>query len=341
MTCTYAALKRRELIKLGFEYDNIIVEEAGQILEIETFIPLLLQEPKNNESRLKRVILIGDNNQLPPVVQNNAYRLYGNMDQSLFTRFIRTQIPTINLDYQGRSRPTIVDLYRWRYNIHDLQHVLHKHENGLYYTANAGLLYEYQFINVPDHEGRGEICPSPFYYQNLAEAEYVVAMYMYMCLNGYNPEKISILTTYRGQKQLIKDIIKQKCEWNPFFKTPLKITTVDKYQGQQNDYILLSLVRTKNIGHLRDIRRLVVALSRAKLGLYIFGRWDLYKDCFELKKSFNLLNQKPKDLCIVINESFPTERVFKEYNIPNIKIEDFKHLYRIDQELLKFKLIHK
>lgn len=47
----------------------------------------------------------------------------------------------------------------------------------------------------------------------------------------------------------------------PFFT---KVTTVDKYQGQQNDYVLLSLVRTRIVGHLRDVRRLVVAMSRAR-----------------------------------------------------------------------------
>ena len=44
------------------------------------------------------------------------------------------------------------------------------------------------------------------------------------------------------------------------------------FLGQQNDYILLSLVRTKTVGHIRDVRRLIVAMSRARLGLYIFGR---------------------------------------------------------------------
>ena len=43
MTCTHAALKRRDLVQLGFQYDNIMMEESAQILEIETFIPLLLQ----------------------------------------------------------------------------------------------------------------------------------------------------------------------------------------------------------------------------------------------------------------------------------------------------------
>ena len=54
MTCTHAALKRKDLVKMGFKYDNIIMEEAAQILEIETFIPLLLQTPQDGHNRLKR-----------------------------------------------------------------------------------------------------------------------------------------------------------------------------------------------------------------------------------------------------------------------------------------------
>ena len=51
------------------------------------------------------------------------------------------------------------------------------------------------------------------------------------------------------------------------------VDTLNKsFLGQQNDYILLSLVRTKTVGHIRDVRRLIVAMSRARLGLYIFGR---------------------------------------------------------------------
>lgn len=52
---------------------------------------------------------------------------------------------------------------------------------------------------------------------------------MYLVLIGYNPKNISILTTYNGQKMLIKDIINRKCSWHSLFKSPYKITTVDKY----------------------------------------------------------------------------------------------------------------
>ena len=67
----------------------------------------------------------------------------------------------------------------------------------------------------------------------------------------------------------------------------LQITTVDRYQGQQNDYIILSLVRTKTVGHLRDVRRLIVAMSRARLGLYVFARVSLFQNCFELRPAFS------------------------------------------------------
>ena len=84
----------------------------------------------------------------------------------------------------------------------------------------------------------------------------------------------------------------------------LQIATVDKYQGQQNDYILLSLVRTRAVGHIRDVRRLVVALSRARLGLYIFGRAELFANCYELRPAMKQLLARPQRLHL-----HPSERV--------------------------------
>lgn len=104
MTCTHAALKRKELVDMGFKYDNILMEESAQILEIETFIPLLLQNPQDGYNRLKRWIMIGDHHQLPPVIKNMAFQKYSNMEQSLFTRLVRLGVPTVDLDQQGRAR---------------------------------------------------------------------------------------------------------------------------------------------------------------------------------------------------------------------------------------------
>ncbi|KAK7598066.1 hypothetical protein V9T40_006301 [Parthenolecanium corni] len=310
MTCTHAALKRQDLVDLGFKYDNILMEEAAQILEIETFIPLLLQNPQDGFNRLKRWIMIGDHHQLPPVIKNMAFQKYSNMEQSLFTRLVRIGVPTIDLDCQGRARSSICNLYNWRYkSLGNLSHIENLTE---YQLANAGFTFEYQLINVEDFEGAGESEPRPFFYQNLAEAEYCVALFMYMRLIGYPAHKITILTTYNGQKQMIREIIQRRCATNPLIGMPHKVTTVDKFQGQQNDYILLSLVRTRAVGHLRDIRRLVVAMSRARLGLYIFARISLFKNCFELTPAFNQLMKRPPKLHIHPEETYPTNRLLNQ-----------------------------
>ncbi|KAI0223970.1 hypothetical protein L0F63_001321 [Massospora cicadina] len=271
MTCTHAALKRRELVELGFKYDNVVLEEAAQILEIETFIPLVLQ---NSCAELKRVVLIGDHLQLPPVVKNMGFQAYGNMEQSMFARLMRLGVPAIHLDKQGRARPQLADLYRWRYpGLGDLG------GNPRHALANPGFVYPFQFIDLPSTETE----PVPYFYQNLVEAEFVVAMYQYMRLMGYPAASISILTTYNGQVALIKDVLASRCANVPGLGLPGRVSTVDKYQGEQNDYILLSLVRTKTVGHLRDVRRLTVALSRARLGLYVVGQRELFERCPELR----------------------------------------------------------
>ncbi|XP_078034935.1 RNA helicase aquarius [Augochlora pura] len=325
MTCTHAALKRRELVDMGFKYDNILMEESAQILEIETFIPLLLQNPQDGYNRLKRWIMIGDHHQLPPVIKNMAFQKYSNMEQSLFARFVRLGVPTVDLDGQGRARPSICNLYNWRYK--KLGNLFHVECSPEYLVANAGFLYDFQLINVEDFNGVGESEPSAYFYQNLAEAEYCVAVFMYMRLLGYPADKISILTTYNGQKHLIRDVINIRCASNPLIGRPNKVTTVDKYQGQQNDYILLSLVKTRAVGHLRDARRLVVAMSRARLGLYVFARVSLFKNCFELTPAFDQLMQRPLKLQLLPQEHYPTDRLNDA--IPStspMEIEDMPHM---------------
>jgi intron-binding protein aquarius len=301
---------------------SVIIEEAAQILEVETMIPMLLQntDPVSNQSRLKRVVLIGDAQQLPPVIQHQVLAKVCRLEQSLFSRLLRMGVPNVTLDLQGRARPDLASLYAWKYTfpsadgsvreLGNLHAVLNQPE---YHTGNAGFVHTYQFIDVPNFNGKGESSPTPFFYQNLGEAEYVVAVYQYMRLLGYPANKISIITTYNGQKQLIRDILQQRCRNSTLFGYPAQVTTVDKYQGQQNDYILLSLVRTESVGHIRDLRRLIVALSRARLGLYVFGRLSLFENCFELMPAFARLKQRPTSLQLIAGEAYPCQR---PHNVP-------------------------
>jgi len=130
-----------------------------------------------------------------------------------------------------------------------------------------------------------------------------------MVLIGYAPDKISILTTYNGQKELISDILKHRCgPGTPLAGVyPKAVSTVDQYQGQQNDIILLSLVRTKTVGHLRDIRRLVVSVSRSRLGLYVFCRASIFTQSHDLKVTMNMFQSKPTKLQLVLGEAVTDE----------------------------------
>lgn len=73
-------------------------------------------------------------------------------------------------------------MYSWRYDGLDDLPVIASTE--AYQHANAGIAYEYQLIDVGKYQGKGETEPVPYFYQNLGEAEYIVAMYQYMRLVG-------------------------------------------------------------------------------------------------------------------------------------------------------------
>ncbi len=225
------------------------------------------------------------------------------MDQSLFARFVRLGVPTVMLDAQGRARPSLARLFNWRYaGLQDLPQVSARPE---FRAANAGLRYDYQLIDVGDFHGRGEYEPSPYFHQNLGEAEFVCATYQYMRLLGYPAHSISVITSYNGQKNLLRDVFRRRCASHPMFGLPHKISTLDRFQGQQNDYVLLSMVRTKAVGHIRDVRRLIVGMSRARLGFCVFCRKALFENCYELTPAFAHLVRRPSRLHLVPNEIHP------------------------------------
>jgi intron-binding protein aquarius len=119
----------------------MVMEEAAQVLEVETLIPMLLQNTDTVDGcRLKRVVLIGDHHQLPPVVQHPAFQRYSQLDQSMFARFIRMGVPFVQLDRQGRARADIAALYSWRYTLAHTHSVLvlcdrHCRVDSIHYDA--------------------------------------------------------------------------------------------------------------------------------------------------------------------------------------------------------------
>lgn len=91
--------------------------------------------------------------------------------------------------------------------------------------------------------------------------------------------------------------------------------------------MILSLTRTSRVGYLRDVRRLTVALSRARLGLYVLGRRDVFESCFELRQAFDILLQRPDKLMLVTGELWPSQRVLKDEegaDVPNEELAEFQ-----------------
>lgn len=99
MTCKQAALSERKLTSLGLVFGSLVLEEADQASEVESLLPLLLAGSKNRgAANLKRVTLLGSVTAPAPAVKSEALRAYAHLDQSLFARLLRLDVPRVVLD---------------------------------------------------------------------------------------------------------------------------------------------------------------------------------------------------------------------------------------------------
>ncbi|XP_006881685.1 PREDICTED: NFX1-type zinc finger-containing protein 1 [Elephantulus edwardii] len=254
MTTTGAAKYRQILQKV--EPQIVIVEEAAEVLEAHTIATL--------SKACQHLILIGDHQQLRPSA--NVYDLAKNfnLEVSLFERLVKVNIPFVRLNYQHRMRPEIARLL----TPHIYQD-LENHPSVLKYEEIKGVSSNIFFIehNFPEQkiqEGKS--------HQNQHEAQFVVELCKYFLCQEYLPSQITILTTYTGQLFCLRKLMPAKTF------AGVKVHVVDKYQGEENDIILLSLVRSNQegkVGFLQISNRICVALSRAKKGMYCIGNMKM------------------------------------------------------------------
>ncbi|CAF1002415.1 unnamed protein product [Didymodactylos carnosus] len=259
MTTTCAAKYFTVLQKIGCKI--IIVEEAAEIFEAHIICSL--------SAKCEHLILIGDHQQLRP--NPTVYRLAQtyNIDVSLFERFIKNDFPSVRLNIQYRMRPEICDLMRSFYP--DLQnHDIVKTER----PSIIGIKENLYFIT---HAHEEETLTDASSKRNPFEAEYIVELASYLIKQGYETSQLTILVMYLAQCQLIAKLMKE----HKYTRLKgIRVMNVDNYQGEENDIILLSLVRnnlTNNLGFLKIQNRVCVALSRAKCGLYILGNFDMLR----------------------------------------------------------------
>uniref|UniRef100_A0AAX7UH87 RZ-type domain-containing protein n=1 Tax=Astatotilapia calliptera TaxID=8154 RepID=A0AAX7UH87_ASTCA len=163
---------------------------------------------------------------------------------------------------------------------------LENHPSVLEYENIKGLKTNLYFV---DHNHLEEEIRDGKSHQNRHEAMFVVALCRYFLLQDYKPEKITILTTYTGQLHCLRKHMPAK-EF-----AGVKVHVVDKYQGEENDIVLLSLVRSNRqskVGFLNISNRVCVALSRAKKGLYCIGNSVMLDQVKLWSKIFHTLREK-------------------------------------------------
>eukprot|EP01054_Gregarina_sp_Poly1_P001440 Gregarina_sp_Poly_1__1439@NODE_135_length_13154_cov_22_841446_g120_i0_p1_GENE_NODE_135_length_13154_cov_22_841446_g120_i0NODE_135_length_13154_cov_22_841446_g120_i0_p1_ORF_typecomplete_len1687_score199_08AAA_12/PF13087_6/1_6e47AAA_12/PF13087_6/7_4e03AAA_11/PF13086_6/7_1e46AAA_30/PF13604_6/2_5e09AAA_30/PF13604_6/0_0043AAA_19/PF13245_6/1_1e12AAA_19/PF13245_6/5_3e03Viral_helicase1/PF01443_18/1_4e02Viral_helicase1/PF01443_18/2_8e07Viral_helicase1/PF01443_18/2_2e03ResIII/PF04851_15/5_1e05ResIII/PF048 len=253
MTTTGAAKYNHVLQDVGPEV--VIIEEAAEVFEAHLVASL--------NPQTKHLILIGDHVQLRP--NPNMYRsaVKFKMDVSLFERLLNNNFEHVRLQEQHRMKPTISKLLRVFYD--DLT----DHATTLTRPRIRGVPNDLAFISHKKPEGQTEHALSK---RNEYEASMALAMARYFMQQGYDPEQITILALYLGQRQLISQKVHEE-NWGDEMKR-VAVIVCDSFQGNENDIVILSLVRSNEelkIGFLKVINRVCVALSRARNGLFILG----------------------------------------------------------------------
>ncbi|XP_052076285.1 NFX1-type zinc finger-containing protein 1-like, partial [Mytilus californianus] len=281
MTTTGAAKYHQLLMQIGPQIT--IIEEAAEVPEAHIVTAI--------NPACEHLILIGDHKQLEPkpAVRELATRF--NLSLSLFERMLNNGLEYDCLQRQHRMRPEISELVRHMYP------KLYDNNNVLEYDNIKGIRQNLFFIT---HEYGEQYNRDGKSFSNEHEAEYVKELCTYLLKQGYKRSEITILAAYTGQMFLIRSKMPR------VHFEGVNTCVLDNYQGEENEIILLSLVRSNDngdIGFLRRGNRICVALSRAKKGLYIIGNsTTLTKDCKEWKTVVKKIKSNNKE---DTNHEFP------------------------------------
>ncbi|KIW38334.1 uncharacterized protein PV06_09306 [Exophiala oligosperma] len=234
----------------------ILIEEAAEVLEAPVTAACI--------ESLEHLILVGDHQQLQGhcslmELENDPFYL----NVSLFERLVSNNMPYKTLLQQRRMEP------EFRRLISDLYPKLTDHTSVLDRTPQTwgmGSLKSFFF----DHRW-SEYKDDSLSTYNEEEARFIAGFFRHLNKNGIEPQQITVLTFYNGQR---KKLLKELRRTTDITAGYLQVKTVDGYQGEENDIVILSLTRSNDdgkIGFLANINRVCVALSRAKLGFYMFG----------------------------------------------------------------------
>lgn len=233
---------------------TVLIEEAAEAIEAPISVSCF--------NSLQQLILVGDHKQLRghcSVQDLGGEPFY--LDVSMFERLIRNEIKYVTLRRQRRMAPEIRRLLGPIYG------ELQDHPSVEERPEVPGMVNRRSFFFSHSWPENSDSLSSKF---NDMEAQMVAGFFVYLVLNGVSPNNITVLTFYNGQRKRLLKLLRGHRDLQGRY---IKVATVDSYQGEENNVVILSLVRSggKKIGFLATENRVCVALSRAKQGFYIFG----------------------------------------------------------------------
>ena len=240
-------------------FETVIIDEAAQAVEVATLIPL--------KNRCRQCILVGDPNQLPAtVVSKEASQR--KFDQPLFSRLQQAGHKVLMLDIQYRMHPAIAAFP----SAHFYQSKLKNGENvlsGDYQKPfhSDPIFPPLAFFDVSD---TCEISKGQSVYNKKEALCLLKLLAHFLSSHSSSVTTIGIIAPYNGQRSHILQEIQRSSYQYPK-GTVFMVDTVDGFQGREVDVLFFSATRTSRLGFLADVRRLNVALTRPKFGLYIFG----------------------------------------------------------------------
>ena len=260
------------LNKIVNKYDYIIIDECYQTSELDIILSTTLAH---------NFIFVGDPYQLGPIEEKSL-------------DYKKMKIPEIMLNEQYRMNELLIEFS----NNFFYQNKIKSKKKEIFNFYTSPLL----LIDTQDRKFfESEINCS---YINLEEGNIIKDILRCIENNhiGNNKLSLGIITPYSGQNKLSREILK---DYNSNIFEEIKISTVDSFQGQEKDIIVVTLVRSNclsEIGFLNEIRRINVAITRCKLGLIIIGDSNNFKDKF-YKQLFLFVNIKG----MVLDPSMPND----------------------------------
>lgn len=252
------------LASMSMKFDQVIIDEACQSVELSAIIPL--------RYGCKKCIMVGDPNQLPPTVLSQKASLF-RYDESLFVRMQRNNPESVYLlDVQYRMHPDISKFPSaqfYKSKLSDGEGMLELNSRP-WHMENP--LTPYRFFDIVSRHQQNEKSKSFFNATEAKVALELVERLMEILPTDQFKGRIGIISPYKEQIRMLRDVFQRK--FGSTILNEIDFNTVDGFQGQEKEIIIMSCVRASesgSVGFLSDFRRMNVALTRARTTLWILG----------------------------------------------------------------------